>query len=67
MEATRRQLVWVKRQHFEGWACAGCAWVFKASGPIRGDSIEEMKMQYELQRDKEFASHACGAHPRAKE
>lgn len=41
--------------------------MFKASGPIRGDSIEEMKMQYELQRDKEFASHACGAHPRAKE
>lgn len=66
MEAMRRRLVWVKSQNFEGWACAGCAWVFKPSGPVVGESIEDMKMHYEDQRDKEFASHVCAAHPRPK-
>jgi hypothetical protein len=65
MEARRRQLIWVKAQNFEGWTCDGCAWAFKPAGPVVGNSIEEMKRHYERQRDKEFASHVCGEHPRA--
>ena len=65
MEATRRKLVWVKRQDFEGWACAACEWVFSPLGPLVGESIDEMKRLYEQQRDKEFTSHVCSEHPRA--
>jgi len=61
----RRKLVWVERQNFQGWACTECAWVFNALGPLVGQSIDEMKMNYEKQRDKEFASHVCVEHPRA--
>jgi rubredoxin len=65
MVAMRRKLVWVERQNFQGWACTECAWVFDPVGPVVGQSIEEMKEHYEEQRDKEFASHDCAAHPRA--
>ncbi len=65
MEAMRRKLVWVERENFLGWACSECAWAFNPLGPLVGESIEEMKMHYELQRDKEFASHICAEHPRA--
>jgi hypothetical protein len=34
--------------------------------PPVGRTIEEMKQRYETDRDKEFESHVCGAHPRAK-
>jgi hypothetical protein len=61
----RRKLVWVERQNFQGWACTECAWVFNGLGPLVGQSIDEMKMNYEKQRDKEFASHVCVEHPRA--
>jgi hypothetical protein len=66
MEAMRRKLVWVKAQSFEGWACSECVWAFKPSGPVIGHSIEEMKMHYERQRDRDFASHVCAEHPRPK-
>jgi hypothetical protein len=39
-----------------------CAWAFNPLGPIVGQSIDEMKMHYELQRDQEFASHVCAEH-----
>ena len=65
MEATRRKLVWIKRQDFEGWACAACEWVFNPLGPLVSESIDDMKMHYEQQRDKEFTSHVCAEHPRA--
>jgi rubredoxin len=65
MAAMRRKLAWVERQNFQGWACTECAWVFDPSGPLVGESIEDMKMQYEKERDKEFASHVCTEHPRA--
>jgi rubredoxin len=65
MVAMRRKLVWVERQNFQGWACTECAWVFNPTGPVVGKSIEEMKEHYEEQRDKEFVSHDCAAHPRA--
>jgi hypothetical protein len=28
-----------------------------------GESLDEMMRNFELQRDKEFASHVCGDHP----
>jgi rubredoxin len=65
MVPTRRKLVWVQRQNFQGWACTECAWVFNPSGPLVGKSIDEMKMRFEQQRDKEFTSHVCADHPRA--
>ena len=66
MDAKRRRLVWVERQNFQGWACTKCAWVFRAPGPPVGNSLEEMKQNYEQRRDKEFASHVCAQHPRAE-
>jgi len=48
---------WVEKQNFQGWACTECAWAFNALGPLVGKSIDEMKMPYEQQRDKEFTSH----------
>jgi hypothetical protein len=43
-----------------------CAWTFNPSGPPRGSDLDEMKQNYEHERDKEYASHACSNHPRAK-
>ncbi len=67
MAATRRKLVWVERQNFQGWACTECSWVFSPLGPLVGQTIDEMKMHYEQQREKEFASHVCAQHPRVTE
>jgi len=39
--------------------------VFRPLGPLVGQSIDDMKVQYEQQRDKEFAAHVCAEHPRA--
>jgi hypothetical protein len=36
------------------------------SDPLRGSNLEEMKQNYLSQREREFASHICAAHPRAK-
>ena len=65
MEARHRNLVWVERQNFQGWACTECAWVFNPSGPPAGESIDEMKTNYTQRRDKEFTSHACADYARA--
>jgi hypothetical protein len=63
MEARRRELEWVERQNFHGWACSECAWEFKSAGPPTGGSLEEMKKHYQQRRDKEFASHVCAENP----
>ncbi|HZV88779.1 MAG TPA: hypothetical protein VFF95_14615 [Candidatus Binatus sp.] len=63
----RRKLVWIERQNFQGYGCSECAWVFKSSGTPSGKSLDEMKQDYEQQRDKSFASHVCAEHPRAKD
>jgi hypothetical protein len=60
----RRELIWVERQNFQGWACSECAWAFNSSGPLIGKTLDEMKMHYQDQRDKEFKSHICAEHPR---
>jgi len=64
MKAMRRQLVWVERPNFRGWACTECAWAFNPIGPVVGQSLDEMKRHYEKQRDLEFRAHACADHPR---
>jgi hypothetical protein len=61
----RRKLVWIEEQHFRGWGCSECAWMFNPSGSPTGKSLDEMKQSYEQQRDKEFTSHVCAEHPRA--
>ena len=48
-----RELIWVEKERFQGWACAACAWEFKSSGPLVGDTLDEMKRNYEGQRDEE--------------
>jgi rubredoxin len=62
----RRKLVWIEEQPFGRWGCSECAWVFNPSGSPTGKSLDEMKQNYERQRDKDFAAHVCGEHPRAK-
>jgi rubredoxin len=62
----RRDLVWVKTGDFQGWACSECAWVFNPSAPPNGNTLEEMKQNYEQQRDQEFVSHVCKAHATIK-
>jgi hypothetical protein len=62
----QRKLVWIEEQGFQGWGCSECAWVFNISGPPVGKSLDEMKDNYEHQRDKDFASHDCAQHPIAK-
>jgi len=61
-----REMVWVERERFHGWACSVCAWTYKGSGPLVVKSIEEMKRRYETERDKEFRSHVCVEHSRER-
>jgi hypothetical protein len=61
-----RQMIWIEIARMETWACSECAWAFSPSGPPRGSSLDEMKQNYEHQRDKEFASHVCAEHARTK-
>jgi hypothetical protein len=61
-----RDLIWIEQPHFQGCGCSECAWTFKPSGPLVGDSLYEMREIYERQREKEFASHVCAEHPRAR-
>jgi hypothetical protein len=62
----RRKLVWIEEQSFYGWGCSECAWVFNPSGSPTGKSLDEMKENYERQRDRDFATHVCSEHPGAK-
>jgi hypothetical protein len=62
----RRKLVWVERPDFQGWCCTECAWVFNPLWPLVGGTIDEMKENFGQHRDKEFESHVCVEHQRAK-
>jgi hypothetical protein len=55
----QRKLEWIESQNFQGFGCSECNWKFKPLGALVGDSLDEMKRNYEAQRDKEFAVHAC--------
>jgi hypothetical protein len=35
------------------------------SGPPTGNSLQEMREEYERLRHKDFAAHVCAAHPKA--
>lgn len=61
-----RELVWIDKPRFEGWGCSACAWLFHPSGPPTGESLEDMKEEFERHRDTAFASHMCAEHPRTK-
>lgn len=62
----RRKPVWIENENLAGFGCSECDWMFKAPGPLVGESLDELKQKYEAQRDKEFAVHACVKHPRAR-
>jgi len=64
---TMRTLIWIEEPRFQGWGCSECVWAFSPSGAPTGNSLEEMKEEYERLRDKEFAVHVCAGHARAKE
>jgi hypothetical protein len=63
--AMRRKLVWVERQRFQGFGCSECGWRFKPSGRLPGMSLDEVMNNFELQRDKDFASHVCADHTKS--
>ncbi len=61
-----RKMIWVKSEQSARWACSDCAWAFNPTGPPHGASLEEMKLNFERQRNQEFASHICVRYPRTK-
>jgi hypothetical protein len=60
-----RKLVWFKNQNVHGFGCSECQWMFKSSGALIGNSLDEMKQKYEADRDKASAAHVCGKFPKA--
>ena len=62
----QRKLVWIEELHFQGWGCSECAWVFNPSGAPMGNTLDEMKENYERRRDKDFAAHVCAEYSKAK-
>jgi hypothetical protein len=62
-----RQMIWVKSEHWLGWACSECDWAFDDHDPPEGDTIDEMARNYERKRDQAFAAHVCSQHPRKDE
>jgi hypothetical protein len=64
--AMTRKMIWVEQSRFRGFGCSECGWRFQSSGTPTGKSFTEMMHNFELQRDKEFATHVCADHPRAE-
>jgi hypothetical protein len=62
----RRKLVWTEEEHSYGWGCSECSWIFNPSGPPIGNSLAEMKHNYEKQRNKDFAAHVCAEYSKGK-
>ena len=60
--AMPRKLVWIETQSFLGFGCTD--WVFKPTGALAGETLEEMKHAYEAERNKDFAAHTCSKFPR---
>jgi len=55
----QRTLEWIRTENFQGFGCSECSWKFKPLGALVGDSLDEMKRNYEAQCKREFASHVC--------
>jgi hypothetical protein len=64
MAQSSRNLVWINDSNFRGWGCSDCGWVFNPSGPPIGESLDEMKSNFNAQLAEAFASHACDRYPR---
>lgn len=64
--AMPRRRLWVENPNFQGFGCSECNWVFKPSGALVGESLDEVTRKYEVQLDKEFAAHVCDKHRRDK-
>ena len=61
-----RKMIWISSAERESWGCSECSWSFHPSGPPLGDSLDDMKKNYERQRDKEFDTHICGEQPKTR-
>jgi hypothetical protein len=57
-----RKMIWIKNARTEAWGCSQCAWTYRPTGPPIGSGMDEMKQNFESQRDKEFATHVCAEH-----
>jgi hypothetical protein len=62
--STHPELVWVQTKDFMGWACSECAWKFNPSDIPAGNTLAEIKLNFERERDKKFGSHVCADHPK---
>jgi hypothetical protein len=64
--STHSEMVWVQRERFTGWACSDCAWEFNPSVIPSGETLAEIKQNYERERDQAFDSHVCAQYPKRK-
>ena len=64
--AMRWKLVWVEQQRFQGFGCSERGWGFIPAGRPPGMSLDEVMNNFELQRDKGFASHVCADHTKSQ-
>ena len=58
-----REIVWIEKEDFRGWAVSECAWKFNPASIPAGNTLAEIKYNFERERDKEFESHVCAKHP----
>ncbi len=61
-QGSSRTLVWIEQPTQAGWGCSHCAWVFHSAGPPIGETLEEMKRNFQMQLLKEFNAHQCAQH-----
>lgn len=59
-----REMIWVQTENVESWGCSECDWIFKPSGPPHGFAMEDMKQNFEREREQGFKSHVCAQHKR---
>jgi hypothetical protein len=48
------KLVWIESQHFLGFGCSQCNWVFRPSGIVGGESLVKMNMDYDHPPSNQF-------------
>lgn len=58
-----RKVIWIRSGL---WTCSECGWAFDPSGPPIGKTMDEMKENFERQRDKAFDAHVCAQSPKDK-
>jgi hypothetical protein len=65
-ESSSRKLVWVEEHGVAGWGCSECAWVFNLPDQLTGESVDEMRRNFQMQLSEEFASHTCAQRTAAR-